>query len=188
VVSPGGSASTSTRAGALWAMFGWRCNTKTNILEPNTCVSLVLIGTKASLNWGFMSVSCTSNTAPRQQNFTFCMKLLGERRKEFHRSETFGHSRDVSGAGHAASPLGQLAPPASTNPQTSPHITSGFMRVSRSAHILPHTRPASHPPVAHPFAVRIYVAAPSPSQWEVLAPHRRHCLLPRRICLLPCRS
>jgi hypothetical protein len=42
--------------------------------------------------WGFMSVSCTLNTAPHQQNFTFCMKPLGERRKEFHHGETFGHS------------------------------------------------------------------------------------------------
>jgi hypothetical protein len=39
-----------------------------------------------------MSVSCTLNTAPHQQNFTFCMKPLGERRKEFHHGETFGHS------------------------------------------------------------------------------------------------
>jgi hypothetical protein len=47
---------------------------------------------KASLNGGFMSVSCTLNTAPHQQNFTFCMKPLGERSKEFHHGETFGHS------------------------------------------------------------------------------------------------
>jgi hypothetical protein len=39
-----------------------------------------------------MSVSCTLNIAPHQQNFTFCMKPLGERRKEFHHGETFGHS------------------------------------------------------------------------------------------------
>jgi hypothetical protein len=32
---------------------------------------------KATLNGGFMSVSCTSNTASHQQNFTFCMKPLG---------------------------------------------------------------------------------------------------------------
>jgi hypothetical protein len=41
---------------------------------------------------GFMSVSCTLNTVTHQQNFTFCMKPLGERRKEFHYGETFWHS------------------------------------------------------------------------------------------------
>jgi hypothetical protein len=49
-------------------------------------------GTKAGLNGGFISVSCTLNIAPHQQNFTFCMKPLGERKKEFHHGETFGHS------------------------------------------------------------------------------------------------
>jgi hypothetical protein len=39
-----------------------------------------------------MSVSCTLNTMPHHQNFTFCMKPLGERMKEFHHGETFWHS------------------------------------------------------------------------------------------------
>jgi hypothetical protein len=43
------------------------------------------------VSMGF-STSCTLNTAPHQQNFTFYMKLLGERRKEFHHGETSGHS------------------------------------------------------------------------------------------------
>jgi hypothetical protein len=46
---------------------------------------------KASLNGSFKSVSCTLNTAPHKQNSTFCMKLLGERRKKFHHGETFRH-------------------------------------------------------------------------------------------------
>jgi hypothetical protein len=46
----------------------------------------------ASLNGGFMSVSSILNAAPHQRNFTFCMKPLGKRRKEFHHGETFGHS------------------------------------------------------------------------------------------------
>jgi hypothetical protein len=45
------------------------------------------------------------------------------------------------GAGHTASPLGQPAPLAQTNPQANPHQTRGSTRVSRSAHILPRTRP-----------------------------------------------
>jgi hypothetical protein len=52
---------------------------------------LALIRYKASLNGSFKSVSCTLNAAPHKQNSTFCMKLLGERRKKFHRGETFGH-------------------------------------------------------------------------------------------------
>jgi hypothetical protein len=31
--------------------------------------------------WGFMSVSCTLNTAPHQQNFTFCMKPFNFERR-----------------------------------------------------------------------------------------------------------
>jgi hypothetical protein len=36
---------------------------------------------KANLNEGFMSVSCTLNTTLYQQNFTFCMKPLGEKER-----------------------------------------------------------------------------------------------------------
>jgi hypothetical protein len=42
--------------------------------------------------WGFMSVSSILNAVPHQRNFTFCMKPLGKRRKEFHHGESFVHS------------------------------------------------------------------------------------------------
>lgn len=58
-------------------------------------------------------------------------------------------SRHASGGGHTASRWANLL----TRKQ-SPHNTSGFMWVSCSAHVLPHTRPASLPPLLqlHPFA------------------------------------
>jgi hypothetical protein len=57
-----------------------------HILKPAHRVMAVLANVKLVLrrvSIGFMSVSCTLNTAPHQQNFTFCMKPLGERRKSF---------------------------------------------------------------------------------------------------------
>jgi hypothetical protein len=50
-----------------------------------------------------MSVSCTLNTEPHQQKFTFYMKPLGERRIEFHHGETFGHS--LTCVGNCVNPI-----------------------------------------------------------------------------------
>ena len=43
---------------------------------------------KASLNGGFMEVSCTLIRPPHQQFGCFCMKRRGERRRSFHPYDT----------------------------------------------------------------------------------------------------
>jgi hypothetical protein len=76
--------------------------------------------------------------------------------------------RDASGAGHAASPLGQFAPPtnSSLNPQMmNPHNIGGPMRVKPLS-----PRKPAHPPCIASLCCRCHAssaAAPPPStRWE----------------------
>jgi hypothetical protein len=97
----------------------------------------------------------------------------------------------ASGAGHAASPLGELAPLTPTNPQMNPHKIGGSMRVKllspRKPAYLPASlvSPASHDLAATHGEPYLCPAAAHGEPYLCPAPcPRRRCPLPRRRCLL----